>query len=769
MKFTPHYFFFIILYLFLSSRVCSAQLVQIQGAVSSEGIEVPFAKVMLKGENFGTQTNEDGRFVLENIPLGRYELLVFMTDFVPYSQQLNVTNSEIIKLNIELVKISNELNEVVISGTMKEVSKLDSPVPIEVYSARFFRSNPTPSVFEALQTINGVRPQINCNICNTGDIHINGLEGPYTMILIDGMPLVSGLSTVYGLSGIPQSLVDRIEVVKGPASTLYGSEAVGGLINVITKKTTDASLFSADLFGTSWGEINADLAGKFSFGKKVQSLLGVNYFNSSLLVDNNHDNFTDMTLQNRISIFNKWSILRKKNRVFNLAGRYVYEDRWGGDMRWKPEFYGGDSIYGESISTKRWELFGTYQLPFDENFMVQFSANGHQQKSAYGKILFEANQLVGFGQLCYRKELKRHDLLFGAAFRATYYDDNTLATASFDTLNPSVNAPSLTLLPGAFVQDEITLNENHKLLIGVRYDYNSLHGSIFTPRVNYKWNSDNRKSILRMSIGNGYRVANVFTEDHAALTGSREVVFLDDLNPETSWNANINYIQKVKVGDVAFLNFDASVFYTYFTNKIIANYDIDPNKIIYNNLNGYAISKGISLNIDATFKFGLKVNAGATVLDVFKVENSQKVQQLFTEKFMGVWTVSYEIKKWNLNVDYTGNVYSPMRLPLASANDPRQEFSPWWSIQNIQITKKFKKGFEVFGGVKNLLNWTPNRGNPFIIARANDPFDKNVSYNTSGEALVTAENPYGLTFDTSYIYASNQGIKGFVGFRYHFK
>src|SRR5690606_28010350 len=107
-----------------------------------------------------------------------------------------------------------QLEQVVVSGTLKEVSKLDSPVPVEVYTQSFFKSNPTPSIFDALQHINGVRPQLNCNICNTGDIHINGLEGPYTMVLIDGMPLVSGLSTVYGLSGIPQALIDRVEIVK---------------------------------------------------------------------------------------------------------------------------------------------------------------------------------------------------------------------------------------------------------------------------------------------------------------------------------------------------------------------------------------------------------------------------------------------------------------------------------------------------------------------------------------------------------------------------
>lgn len=107
-----------------------------------------------------------------------------------------------------------------------------------------------------------------------------------------------------------------------------------------------------------------------------------------------------------------------------------------------------------------------------------------------------------------------------------------------------------------------------------------------------------------------------------------------------------------------------------------------------------------------------------------------------------------------------------MRLPLLSDADPRSEYSPWWSIQNIQLTRKFKNGIEIYGGVKNLLNWTPNKGNPFIIARANDPFDKQVIFDPKGTPMVTPENPYGLKFDPTYVYAPNQGIRGFLGLRY---
>ncbi len=733
----------------------------LKGKVSSANDRQPLpgATVFLPALKKGVTTDGEGLFSLGGLGPGEYTLKISSVAMKTVIQKVSLPADSVIQIMLEQETL--EMKEVVVTGTMKEMSKLDSPVPVDIITPKFLMKNPVPSIFDALQNVNGVRPQLNCNICSTGDIHINGLEGPYTMVLIDGMPIVSSLATVYGLSGIPNSLIERVEVVKGPASSLYGSEAVGGLVNIITKNPDKAPAVSADVFTTSWRELNADIGVRFKT-KGANALAGVSYFGYDHPIDKNGDGFTDLTLQKRVSLFNKWNFKRASGRLSSVAARWFYEDRWGGQMNWTPADRGKDEVYGESIYTKRFELTGTYQLPVKDRLLFQYSYNYHDQDSYYGLVAYMARQQVAFGQFTYDKMAGRHSLLAGMPFRYTYYDDNTPATSGPDGLK---NKPDRIFLPGIFVQDEWEVSEHHKLLGGLRYDYNSVHGSILTPRFSYKFNTDRQMDVLRLNAGRGYRVVNLFTEDHAALTGARKVEIVGELKPEQSWNANLNYVRKIILSR-GFLSLDGTAFYTYFSNQILPDYTTDPNKIIYRNLNGYAVSKGVSLNVDLVLDAGLKILAGATLMDVSKVSAGVRSRQLLTERITGTWTISYDVPNTGLSLDYTGNLSGSMLLPLLSPEDPRPAHSPVWSVQNLQLTYKSAKGFEMYGGVKNLLNFSPAKNLPFLIARAHDPFDKLVSYDASGQVLATPENPYRLTFDPSYVYASQQGIRGFLGMRY---
>ena len=711
---------------------------EIKGIITSKDKGVSFANIIISNTKFGTQADENGRFLFRNIASGKQKLQISSVGYKSKSLEINILSERTTNLNIELEEENTQLNEVVVTGTMKETSINESPASIQILNPTFFRKNPTPSLFESLSMVNGVRPQLNCNVCNTGDIHINGMEGPYTMVMIDGMPIVSALSTVYGLSGIPNSMVERIEVMKGPASTLYGSEAVGGLINVITKNPAKAPKFNFDFNTSSYLENNFDASTKAKIGQ-FDVLFSGNYFLFNKRWDINNDNFTDITLQNRVSLFNKWSMKRRQNKVFNIAARYIYEDRFGGEMQWTKANRGGSEVYGESIFTKRIEMLGSYQLPFDkEKITLNFSFNQHQQNSVYGSTLYLATQRIAFGQLLWDKKLsKNHDALLGLNFRHTFYDDNTPVTQISDTQN----APDLIALPGFFAQDEITLNAKNKLLVGVRYDYNSKHGGIASPRLNWKF-SPNKDNIFRLSFGNGYRVVNLFSEDHAALTGSRKVVIISDLKPERSYNTNLDY-QRFFTFAKGYGNIQLNTFYTYFANKIIADYDQDPELVVFDNLKEHSISKGVALNAEFAFTSGIKIFAGATVMNVYRIENNTKINQIQTPHFTGNYAISYTFNQAQLTFDFTGNLYSPMRLPVVRAyGDTRPEYSPWFGIHNIQATKRLPNGLQIYGGVKNFTNFRPK-----------DP-------------IFRADAPFSPQFDPSYNYAPLQGIRGFVGMRW---
>ena len=743
---------------FLIFTLCSSTFAQsnysVEGKVLSNGDPLPYTNIYIENTTKGTTSDVNGIFSVENIKPGKYTIAASFTGYKIQKKTITIKDKPVfITFNLNE---SDDLDEVIITGTLKAVSRLESPVPVEVYTPTFLKKNPTANIFEALQNVNGVRPQLNCNVCNTGDIHINGLEGPYTLVLIDGMPIVSGLSTVYGLSGIPNSLIEQIEIVKGPASSLYGSEAVGGLINVITKLPENAPRFFADGFVTGWGEVNLDAGFKANVGEKATVLFGTNYFKYNNIIDNNDDNFTDLTLQDRISIFQKWDFKRTSNKKLSLAGRYFYEDRWGGELQWTKADRGGNEVYGESIYTSRFEILGNYELPIREKVNFQFSYSDHDQNSVYGDTPYLAQQRIGFGQFIWDKTISKHDLLFGSAIRYNYYNDNTTATIKADEVT----------IPSLFVQDEVKFNKKQSLLLGMRYDYDSRHGNIFTPRIAYKY-KPTETDIIRVNAGTGFRVVNLFTEEHAALTGARDVIIEEALEPEESYNVTLNYLKKLYLKNGMYFTFDTSAWYTYFTNAIIPDYDTNPNQIIYGNLDGYSTSTGLSFNIDAVLGSGIKASIGATYQDVSQTENGEHIEQILTEKFSGVWSFSYKNYPTNLTIDYTGNIYGPMRLPLLGDLDPRQEYSPTWSIQNIQITYDGLDNIEIYGGVKNLLNWTPNKGNPFIIARADDPFDENVQFNGNGDVIATADNPYALTFDPSYVYGPNQGIRLFFGVRYN--
>ena len=711
---------------------------------------IPFAHVMNLTDSTSAVCDVRGNFKIKIVN----QATVLKASSIGFeSVELNISiNNYTSDVTFVLKENNDILKEMVISGTLRLIDKKESPIPIAVYKAQFLNSVPSPSLVQATNQITGLRPQFNCSVCNTGDIHINGMEGAYSMIVIDGMPIMGGLSTVYGLQGIPTSIIDQLEVIKGPASTVYGSEAMAGLINVVTKNIDCVPKLSLDFNISSWGELQTSIVYKLINKQRFKAFSSIDIFNYNNPIDNNDDGFTDLSLKNRYSIFNKFQFFNKNgDNPLNLTLRYLNEDRWGGQMNYTDQDRGKNTVYGESILTNRIEASSFYQFSESKNLKWQNSFSFHHQRSWYGLVEYEAKQIIGFSQLTWHKSLgKKNNFLSGFAMRYNSYNDNTVATLKADNW----------CLPGFFLQDNFKFSDNQQLLFGWRTDFHSKHGFINSPIINYQLNITD-KSSLRIGYGDGFRVVNVFTEDHAALTGAREIIFLEELEPEKSKNLNINLSNSWNTDNLQ-ITLESSVFESRFSNKIIPDFLTNDNQIIYSNLSGYAIARGISSEIFLKmYKIPLKFSVNATILDVsnFK-ENSTgemvKNQQLLAEKYSIKWSVNYWFEKLGLDMVYSATNYGPIRLPILE-NDFRPEYSLPYTIHNLKVSKNYNNGWTNFISLRNFTNFIPPK---YSILRANDPFDQNIND--------PIDNPEGYTFDAYYMYASFQGFNLVFGVSFVF-
>lgn len=735
------------------------------GKIKSGDSLLAFATVALMDTPFGAVADENGIFILENVPNGTYLIVVSSIGYRKVEKEVHLNQNGQIDLGVfDLKEDVFGLEEVVVTDTMKETFVAASPIKVDVITARYLEKNISPTnIVEGVTLVNGVEEVVACGVCFTNSISINGLPGAYTAVLMDGSPIYGNLASVYGLNGIPTTLIDRFEVIKGPNSTLYGSEAVAGVINIITKNPEKQPLLSLDIMGTSHLESFGNIALAPKIGK-FNGYVGVNYAYINDFDDNNQDGFGDVVNLDRLSAFTKWSMKRNSNKKFTIAGKYYYEDRRNGMEQYLANrayrsLRGSDAVYGESIYTNRFELFGTYELATHENLKIDYSFSHHLQDSYYGADHYLANQNIAFANLIWSKNLVKHDLLIGGTLRYQNYDDNTVATEFLEGENV-VNRPDNQFIPGVFVQDEWRTTKQLTLLTGARLDHYEAHGLIFSPRLSAKYKPSNW-STFRTNFGTGFRVVNLFTEDHAFITGQRTVEIIEALEPEKSYNVSFNFNHIFTIGESqGMIDIDAN--YTHFTNKIIPDYDT-PGKIIYANSEGYAETKGIGITLNQQFTFPLAINASFNFQEVTQTEpDADGILQTdlveFAPKWTGVATANYDWKKQGLNFSYTFRTTGPMTLPevfdLDENGFPMGEARPTqsapFSFQNIQITKDFKnKNLQVYLGIQNLGNYQ-QEVSPLV--GFNDP------------NAAAGFSPY---FDTAYAYSPIHGREVYLGVKWN--
>jgi outer membrane receptor for ferrienterochelin and colicins len=376
---------------------------------------------------------------------------------------------------------------------------------------------------------------------------------------------------------------------------------------------------------------------------------------------------------------------------------------------------------------------------FNNRLRVNGAITYHDQDSYYGTDWYDAQQGIVFGQATWDQAIgENFQLLTGTTIRYETYNDNTPATS---------DGTDRRWIPGIFSQGELNTGD-FTFLGGFRIDHHSEHGYVTAPRLSAKF-SPSAMTTFRISAGTGFRVVNVFTEDHAALTGSREIVFNEDLEPEESRSITASLEQIIAFGTNP-MTVSLDGFYTHFSNKIIPDYDQDPNLIVYENLDGFSVTRGFSVGLEQNFTaLPVTYNASVTIMDVYTEENGIKRALAYAPEFTGVFGATYDLRSLDVSIGYNGNLMGPKRMPDNYVEGfGRSSKSPTYSTHDIKITREFTNvnsengmGLEAYLSVENIFNYT------------------------QGSPLVDAGNPFGPNFDTIYTWGPIIGRTFTIGAR----
>jgi len=722
---------------------------------------VPFAHIWVTGTQNGAVADSLGRFAINAPGLLPIRLKISAVGYEP--TWVDIAQPPEGPQDWWLTPLA--LETVVVSASLRETYLSASPARVEVLSAEALATYlPTPgaSLVEGIALVNGVQEVVGCGVCFTNSISINGLPGGYTAVLLDGMPLYGSLAATYGLNGIPSLIMDRVEVIKGPGSTLFGSEAVGGVINVVTKDPASVPALEVDLLGTQHAEAYLNLLAGHRLGKwRGYSALNGAY--SNRYEDRNGDGFGDGVLLDRWSLFQKWSLGRESGKPLTLALKGYAEDRRNGvepylQRRAYRELRGSDSIYGESIYTLRAELLGSYALPTAADLRLDLALSTHQQDSWYGNTAYRALQRTGLLQGLWSFKRGKHEGMAGLVLRYQFYEDNTAATERTDSAGLAATGNlQHQLIPGALVQDQWQPHPHWTLLGGLRLDRQVQHGWIRAPRLALKW-QPNPLRAFRLNAGTGFRTLNLFTEDHAFVTGQRQVVIEGPLAPERSWNLTWSGQQEffIRRGSGSF---SADAFYTRFARQILADYD-QPGKIVYANSEGAGSTAGVAASLNYQWGSLLGLQASATWQSVQRSEpdasgNLQREAVPFAPRWSGLLLANASWERAALTLAYTLRVTGRMALPPVYdlgpdgqwLAEPRPQASEPFAQHNLQVTRVFSERFSGYAGVQNLSNFR-QPGTP--LAGLNDP---------------AAAPGFSPAFDTAYAYAPMHGREAYVGVR----
>jgi outer membrane receptor for ferrienterochelin and colicins len=725
----------------------------IVGHVVSNNEHVPFATIIIKGTTYGVNTDETGHYMFVNLPVGTHIIKAQAIGFKPLEKEITIQSGETKEVNFILEEDILDLEEVVITADRSEIKRTESVNIVNTLSPKLLSSVQSVALIEGLTFSPGLRIENNCQNCGFSQVRMNGMEGPYSQILINSRPIFSGLAGVYGLELIPTNMIERIEVVRGGGSALYGSNAIAGVINIILKESISnsyeagysTSLVGAGISGTGGiapdNSINLNTSLISNDNKTGISLYG--FSRDRKMFDANNDDYSEIAPMTNLTVgtcfFHRFG-LRSKIAIdfFNIK-----EQRNGGN-RQKYPLHERDVAEAVKHDIKTGAV--TYEQYFrDYDLLTVFASTQHLIRDSY----YGANRsLKDYGiskdltyntGIQYKTFLGNSSLIAGVENTGGFLTDEKLgypdynnATIVNDTIisvphsDNTLISDQSSVTTGAFLQYDLKI-DRFKLGLGGRLDHYKIidnaknteakKGNVFSPRISLMYKLFPSLQ-ARLSYSQGYRAPQIFDEDlHIETSGSRQVINVNDpdLKHETSHSIMTSLDFNKLIGTVS-TGLLIEGFYTRLNDPFVNEIGVpdEEGKVIYTRKNAEdgAVVKGVNIELKAKPLREFSFTSGFTIQSSkYDIEQEFDTRNFFrTPSDYGYFNLDWDcVKNICLSVTgtYTGKMLVPYFGPLTDPDTGElRKSDPFFDLgSKIQYNIKLNGAtLQVFSGIKNIFN-----------------------------------------------------------------
>ncbi|RKE98255.1 TonB-dependent receptor [Ichthyenterobacterium magnum] len=741
-----HFIYFILWFPLLAFSQSNVEGVVIDAGETQKVVPVVGANVYWLNTTVGTITDINGKF---SIPFETsYKKLVI--SYVGYkTDTLTINSPKYIK---HALLPTSELDEITITSHKQATAKsfLKASNTFTVTADELLKAA-CCNLSESFET----NPSIDVNfadaVSGTRQIKMLGLTSPYILIATENIPSIRGASQAYGLSFIPGTWVESIQITKGAGSVVNGYESMAGQINAeLQKPSTDDKLF-VNFYGASSERLELNTHFNTKVSDKWHTGLYLHGNTHQKKHDVNEDGFLDMPLYQQINVMNRWQYTNpEKGFVSFINVKYLNDEKQAGQLDFNPDT---DKLttnaWGSEINTNRFELSSKFgyvnpELPW-QSLGIQAAFSYHNQDSYFGLNTFDIKHNSVYSNVIYSSIIddSRHKIKTGLSFTYDHYDELVVGNTIERTENSF----------GSFLEYNFDNLDKLNLTMGIRADNHNTLGFFVTPRLHVRY-TPWEKSALRFSVGRGKRSANIFAENQNVFATSRTINVentggkIYGLDPEIAWNFGVSYLQGFnlfgKKGDIT-----VDFYRTDFQNQVVVDME-NPTEVNFYNLKGDSYANSFQVEFNYNPFEGFDIRTAYKHYDVKTQYNSGKKIKPLTPKHRFFANIGYKTNvkggvKSRWKFDATFNWLSEQRFSNTSSSPmqyQRPEFSPTIGTLNAQVTKVFSPKFEVYLGGENITN-----------VRQDNP-------------IVSADNPFGANFDTTFVYGPIFGSMYYAGLRY---